>query len=275
MYAWKELETDEDVYDFTEIQRDLDFLNSKGKKLFIQLQDTTFNPTSTAVPKYLLTPKFHGGVVYQYDGTGNPEGRVLMRWDPVVRNRLHKLLNALGKSFDGKIAGIALQETSIGVTEDGPNAPKDFSYPAYRDSILMNMKVLREAFSKSLPMQYANFMPGEWLPDNDKSYLRSVFEYGAKNGVAVGAPDLMPKKPNQLNHAYRFMHESGCPTIFGIAVQDGNYTGTTGEDTKPTSPWPNIVPDLYAFANDYLKVTYIFWSAQEPYFSHDVVPYFR
>jgi hypothetical protein len=273
MYAWRELEREEGRYDFSEIQKDLTFLRSKGKKLFVQLQDTTFDPARIAVPNYLLTPKFHGGVVYQYNDEGKPEGRVLMRWDPMVRGRLHKLIEALGKEFDGKIEGIALQETAIGVTERGPTAQPGFSYVGYRDAILLNMKALRHALRKSLPMQYANFMPGEWLPENDQSYLRSVFECGEQSGVALGAPDLMPKRPAQLNHAYKFMHETKATV--GIAVQDGNYVGSTGDDVKPTGPWPNLVPDLFAFARDYLNARYIFWGAQEPYFSHDVVPYLK
>ena len=33
------------------------------------------------------------------------------RWDPAVQERLHKLFAALGKEFDGRIAGINLAET--------------------------------------------------------------------------------------------------------------------------------------------------------------------
>jgi hypothetical protein len=36
-YTWKQLEPEKDRYDFTLIREDLDFLRSKGKKLFIQL----------------------------------------------------------------------------------------------------------------------------------------------------------------------------------------------------------------------------------------------
>jgi hypothetical protein len=276
MYAWRELESAEDVYDFSTVEKDLKFLKSKGKKLFIQIQDTTFNPSQVAVPKYLQkNPKYNGGVVYQYDDNGKPAGLVLMRWNPAVRGRFHKFLNSLGKAFDGKIEGIALQETAIEVTEKGPNSPKDFTYSGYRDSIIANMGALLVAFPKSITMQYANFMPGEWLPDNDHSYLRSIYEYGRKIGVGLGAPDLMPQKLAHKNHAYKFMHELNASTPVGVAVQDGNYTGTTGEDIKPTGPWPNIVPKLYDFAKNYLKVNYIFWAAQEPYFSHDVVQFFN
>ncbi len=271
MYAWKELEFKEGQYDFQVIRKDLNFLKSKGKKLFIQLQDTTFDPSQVAVPKYLLNSlKYNGGVVFQYDDNGKPQGQVAMRWDSKVRERFKKLLLALGKQFDGKIEGINLQETAIGVKET-----KGFSYKGYRDSILSLMDGLKEAFPRSITMVYANFMPGEWLPENDHSFLRSIYQHGSKIGVGIGSPDLMPEKPSQKNHAYKFMHELNGSIPIGIAVQDGNYTGVTGNDIKPSAPWPNIVPKLYDFAKNYLKVSYIFWAAQEPFFTHDVVPFFN
>jgi hypothetical protein len=272
MYTWNELERTRDVYDFSPIRRDLEYLKERGKRLFLQLQDTTFDPDKTAVPDYLLTmAEFNGGVVFQYNDRGEPEGQALQRWNASVRGRLHRLLMELGKEFDKEIAGIALQETSIGVKEGASG----FTYPGYRDAILDNMRMLKKAFPLSISMQYANFMPGEWLPQNDNGYLRSIFEYAAMIGVGIGAPDLMPDKPNQKAHAYKFMHESKDRALFGIAVQDGNYSGTTGIEEQPVAPWPNLVPSLNEFAITQLKVQYIFWGAQEPYFSHDVLPYFR
>jgi hypothetical protein len=41
--------------------------------------------------------------------------------------------------------------------------------------IITNMKALKQAFPKSVAMQYANFMPGEWRPTEDKGYLRAVY----------------------------------------------------------------------------------------------------
>ena len=42
-YTWRELERAKGIYDFSAIQHDLIFLQSKGKKLFIQLQDASFD----------------------------------------------------------------------------------------------------------------------------------------------------------------------------------------------------------------------------------------
>ena len=175
-YAWDELEPAKDKYDFSTIQQDLKQLQAKGKQLFIQLQDTTFSTTRLAVPEYLRKDEaYKGGAVYQYDDNGKPEGWVAMRWQPAVQERFHKLLQALGKVFDGKIAGINLQETAIGVSAEGPNAAPGFTYEQYRDAIIANMKALKAAFPRSVAMQYINFMPGEWLPYEDHGYMDALF----------------------------------------------------------------------------------------------------
>ncbi len=271
VYTWKELEPKKNSYTLNIIKKDLNFLKSNRKKLFIQIQDTTFDPKVVAIPSYLLEdPIYKGGVVLQFDDKGKPEGNVMMRWHPEIQKRFHKLLRVLGKTFDGKIEGINLQETAIGVNESAPG----FSYSGYRDSILANMKALKDSFPKSKTLQYANFMPGEWLPQNDRSYLRSVFEYGEKIGVGIGAPDLLPERKNQRNHSYKFIHERTSSIPIGVAVQHGNYTGTTGEDIKPKGAWANLVPNLYDYAKNFLRVDYIFWAPQEPFYSHDLLPFF-
>lgn len=42
-YTWRQLEHPKDQYDFGDIEHDLAFLQSKGKKLFIQIQDASFD----------------------------------------------------------------------------------------------------------------------------------------------------------------------------------------------------------------------------------------
>ena len=61
MYSWNQLEPKKDQYDFSLILEDYEYLKSHGKKLFIQLQDVTFNPQRKAVPNYLLTKAYDGG----------------------------------------------------------------------------------------------------------------------------------------------------------------------------------------------------------------------
>ena len=271
-YTWRELEPKKDEYDFSAIRKNLAFLNSKGKKLFIQLQDVTFSARRVFVPEYLRSDEYNGGVAPQYESDAeNAEihGWVALRWNPLVQERLHKLFAALGKEFDGKIEGINLAETALGFGRPDRYA-KGFAPEAYPAAVIANMKALKRAFPKSVVMQYANFMPGEWLPGEDKSYLRSVYKAARENGIAVGGPDLLPFRRGQLNHSYPLIKESAGIVPTGIAVQDGNYAEKNPADGKrPT------IAELLQFATVTLKVDYVFWCTEEPYYSTELIPFFR
>jgi hypothetical protein len=123
-------------------------------------------------------------------------------------------------------------------------------------------------------MQYANFMVGEWLPWEDKGYLKSIYQYGQEIGVGLGAPDLMMRKRGQLNHALAMMHENNYTVPLGIAIQDGNYIGQTN-NTDVVDNRQSLVPALHSFAQSFLHVNYMFWVNQEPYFEQDVLPCFK
>jgi hypothetical protein len=278
-YSWKQLERGQDGYDYEDIDADLKILKDHNKLLWIQLQDTTFTPNNQAVPVYIMKSKeYNGGANPQYDDDGKIEGWVARRWDPAVQARFHKLFIKLAERYDGVIAGMNLQETAIGISEEGITKAPGFSYLGYRDAIKANMLALRKAFKTAVVMQYVNFMPGESLPKVDKGLVKSLFDYGEEIGVAIGAPDLMPKKPFQQAHAYKFMQErkkTGKLTI-GIAVQDGNYSGQTGDTPLPGAgdTWPDLVPELAEYAKETLGARYVYWCIQEPYFSVNVIPYF-
>lgn len=266
MYSWRQLEPKQGEYDFSLLQQDYDYLTQFKKQLFVTLQDVTFHAKRKAVPDYILTAAYDGGAEEQYNNDGRPGGWVAKRWNKRVRERFAQLMLALGKAFDGKIEGINLQETAIEVKDSS------FSELDYVTGVKENMLALKQAFPKSVTMVYANFMPGEWLPGNDKGYLRSIYQYGEQIGVGLGGPDLLVKRKGQLNHTLAMMHESHYSVPLGIAVEDGNYFDETGDATEDkTKKHENIVPLLYAFAKDFLKVNYMFWSIQEPYFKEDVL----
>ena len=275
IYPWRLLERGKDQYDFTPIRENLAFLRAHGKKLWVQLQDVSFSESRKNVPDYLLTdPAYHGGAAPQYTLPGEDEskafisGWVARRWDPAVRERFHKLLFALGKEFDGEIAGINLPETSIVFGTSGRLFPEGFTHQSYREAIAINMKALKQAFPKSIAMQYANFVPGEWRPDKDKGYLSGVYATAREEGVAVGGPDLMPHRPGHMKGALSLIHDFAAFIPTGIAVQDGNLAEMNPQTGKPVT-----VSELLDFATGYLRVDYIFWGMEEPYYSRDVLPF--
>jgi hypothetical protein len=274
-YTWRELEPQPDAYDFSAIRQDLAVLKANGKKLFAQVQDSSFDANIINVPKYLLTdPRYHGGADKQFDFEGDdetratPAGWVARRWDPAVSDRFHKLLLALGREFDGQIEGVNLAETAVSFGETGRLYPTGFTPAVYRDAVLTNMMILKQAFPKSVVMIYANFMPGEWLPDNDHSYLRGIYQRANELKVGMAGPDLLPYKPGQMHHSYPLIRECAGVVPTGIAVQTGNY-----QSKNPKTGRQFSIAEMAAFATDYLKVNYIFWGTQEPFYSEKLLPW--
>jgi hypothetical protein len=273
-FTWRELEPEKDKYEYSAIQEDLRFLRENGKKLFVQLQDSSFDAGIVNVPRYLLRDsEYNGGADKQYSVDGDnedratPAGWVSRHWDPAVQKRFHRLLAALGREFDGKIEGINLPETSVDFGETGRLFPKGFTPEVYRDAIITNMAAAKSAFQKSAVIQYANFLPGEWLPENDRGYLRAVFQRAKELQIGVGGPDLLPYKRGQMMHSYPMIRQLAGIVPTGIAVQWGNY-----EHLNPKTGQQVTIPELMEFARDYLQVKYIFWCTQEPFYSETVIP---
>lgn len=191
-YSWRQLEPQKDAYDFGMIREDLAFLTSRGKKLFVQIQDVTFSVSRINVPLYLQRdPIYNGGAdkQYEFEDDGNRAvvaGWAARRWDPAVQERFHKLLLAAAK----------------------------------------------------------------------------------ESGVGVGGPDLLPHRQGQLKSSYPLIRDAADFVPTGIAVQDGNL-----EDVNPATGKRVEVSELVKFATEYLKIDYIFWGTQEPYYSTDVIPF--
>lgn len=272
-YTWRKLEPEKDKYYFAEIRSDLKSLTKHGKKLFIQIQDVSFDSTIINVPDYIINdPVYNGGIAIQREreselGNYVTEGWVARRWDNKVAERFHLLLVQLGKQFDGKIAGINLPETSIGF---GPKElwPSGFTYDAYLNAIKENMLVLKKSFKKSVAIQYANFMPGDTFPLSDSSYLGKIYSYAAEIGVGMGGPDIKVYKYWQMNHSYKYLKKYTNKFKIGMAVQWGNY-----EEMNPKTKKEVTIDDIYKFASEEIGADFIFWCTQEPYYSKNLIPY--
>lgn len=282
VYRWRELEPSKGKYDFSAIKKDMAYLNSVDKKLWIQLQEKSFLPNVKNVPSYIVEdPIYKGGVLKQSmltaperdpnkPETGDEYGWSAKMWEEPVRDRFQKLIIALGKEFDGKVEGINLSESSIEIGVEQPDGttvfPKDFSPDRYVDSIKSNMRVLSHSFEKSTPMVYLNFLPDEWLPDQDKGYMEGLFKEASKLEMGVGGPDLMPYRKSHMGQTYGFFKTYPDNLVKGMAVQDGNL-----RQINPRTKVKNTVPDILNFSRDYLGLDYIFWVKDEPYFSNEVM----
>ena len=276
-YSWRQLEPQKDGYDFSIINEDLSLLKKYGKKLFIQFQDVSFSMKYNHAPKYLLEDSlYHGGANKQYKFDDNSElgyhelGWVTRRWDPDVQKRLHKLFNALGKQYDGIIEGINTEETSVTFGDRPLLHPPGFSFKSYTNALIENLAVLKKAFPKSTVMVYANFMPGGFLPGQDSSYLKAIYQFAWEDHIGVGGPDLLPYKPEQMTNSYPLIRDSHKKVATGVAVQDGTY-----EYINPRTKEKITAGELYQFAQDDLHLRYVFWGTEQPFFQSVILPFLQ
>lgn len=265
VYNWKSLEPEKDVYDFSGIEKDLNYLTQLDRKLFIQLQDRFFERQARYVPDYILKDKeYNGGLVPQYDNPGENQpignGWVTQQWNPEVRKRFQKLIGELAKKFDGKIQGINLPETAIDL-----NIKKDktgFSCDAYFQAELENLKFTRSVFEKSYVLQYVNFFPCEW--ENDYQYMSRLFEFAEKNNIGLGGPDIVPGKNAQMKNSYPFFNQyKGKLSLVAMAVQEPTLTYKNPKTKKPFTK-----DEFVNYAQNYLGVNIIFWSVESPWLNN-------
>ncbi len=263
VYNWRRLEPREGEYRFDKIERELALADKLGKRLFIQLQDRFFLPESRYLPDYILTePKYGGGLVRQEDNAGEGKakgsGWVAAQWNPELRVRFQSLLTALGERFDGRIYGLNLPETAIEVPT-GEGAPEGFTCDAYFDAEMENLRAAREAFQRSLVVQYVNFWPCEW--DNDRQYMSRLFEYGVAEGVGMGGPDIIPYRRAQEKNAYQFLESKGDQLpVVAMAVQAPTLTYTNPETGRKFTR-----AEFEEYAVSKLNVDIIFWSLRTPW----------
>ena len=265
-YPWRKLEPRKNGYDFSAIEEDLEFLTSKGKRLFIQIQDVTFSSKYNAVPDYLIADTtYHGGQEPQYgireDGTHVKGGWYARRFDDSVAHRFHKLIRKLAAQFDGRIEGINLPETAIDLPERADLLPSGFSHAKYVASLKKTMDVLRASFRKSVPILYANFMPG------GEENLKLLYDHAKAIKLGMGGPDIKVYKWFQMKNSYPLIQEVSDFVPTGVAVQDGNFNEMNPRTNKKVTK-----EDILDFAQNYLKLDYIFWGIEEPFYSDEVLP---
>ncbi len=262
VYSWKSLEGAKGVYDFSRIEHDLEFLEQRHKRLFLQIQDRFFELGHRHVPAYLLDdPVYGGGLAPQVDnpGEGKPEGYgwVALQWNAEVRKRYQELLRALAARFDGRIAGVNLPETAVGV--DLKRDKTGFDCDSYFAAEIENITFARQVFTKSPVVLYANFWPCEW--NNDKKYMSRTFELAQTRGFGLGGPDIVPWRPAQMNNSYPYFNRyKGKLPLVAMAVQEPTLTYTNPKTRKKFTR-----EEFVDFATNYLGVDIIFWSTSAPW----------
>jgi hypothetical protein len=247
-YFWRTLEPEKGVYDFTSIEDDLEYLEGRGKQLIVFLMDKSFSEKS-ALPHYLSEYEFYS------DGGGFSP----VRWHPFFIERFVALGQALGERFDShpNFEGIAIQESSLGITEEGY---KTFGYTPekYRDALIAILTGFQDALPNSHVFWYSNF-----LPDNN-GYLRQIADAIEDSGVFMGGPDILPYRRLLSQVSYPMYEEyKDRLTLFCSAQGDSykHHKNDTSVDEQEPIPEEGYLTmeKIFLFARDSLHVRYLFW----------------
>jgi hypothetical protein len=244
-YTWRQLEPTQGNYNLSEIQSDLAWCQSYGKKLIVMIEDKTF-----------VFEKPGPGYLDQYEIRNRVGGFTLARWNSYVISRMNALTKALGNRFDSSNAleGVIIgEETAPSIDNTSLNA-NGYTAAKYRDAYISMLGSAAASFPTTRIFWYMNYFPG------NQDYIGSVLTAVAPKGVVMGGPDVAPDDGSLNSMVYPYYTKfQGKMPLFG-QVEGRCYAHehlTSGYSTKY---W--TMPELFRFARDELHVDYVFWVRQ-------------
>ncbi|MBA3754939.1 MAG: glycoside hydrolase [Nitrosomonas sp.] len=261
-YAWGELETAKDVYDFSNISKLLTELAARNKRLVILFETKASIPGSdkVIVPNYMKASAYEGGLYPFTHGTPNSSGYGIKLWNAAVHNRMISLIRALGNRFNShpNFQGIGFTETSIG---DPLIAFSNDRRDTYFNNLLDLNKQMRVHFPNTMTFQYANF---------PRQIVKEFVDTFKVTSTALGGPDVFlddaglwyPGSKYSPPGAYTYYPKLSGTLPLVIQVERSNYLNTRFDNTgyKPT------VNELFTTARDKLDVNYMFWVRSPGYY---------
>ena len=262
IYSWRALEPEPGVYDFSEIESDLAYLQQMGKRLWLQIKETQyFAQYEPHVPEYMWNDPGYGC------GQPSPDGRVfygtfwrdvhdghwvVCRGNDAFDRRHREFYKALGERFNQEsyIEGITLDETSTGANPNGVGQ----IYQSFKDLAL----AAKRAFPDRVVTQMINYAPFD---------LEEFAEFLRSNGIATGGPDVHPLRADgALKTAYAIHKRNRWDTPNSIDIQWCNWDCYGRTFTSK---------ELLEVAVERIDPWYLFWSQHPDYFRDDVVPTVR
>ena len=272
VYMWKDVETSEGVYDFSEIISDLAELQAEGKRLWIQLGYIRWG-TSVGLPRtptYQWSNSKYGGNS-PYHGVYSRMGIPGATWAPIIWNsevqaRFEAVFAALGSQFNGEayIEGTVLDETSVGAPIL-PGETEGYSPAAELAGFKVRVLAAKNAFPDKSVLQMINY---------SVNWDREAFgAWCLSNSIGIGCPDFAIKDrdlgPGQPFYTviYPMMKNSHDDVPGGPDCQWANYEKTNPETGTDCTPL-----ELLAAVYDLVDPYYFFWEKREPYFTDDVIP---
>jgi hypothetical protein len=243
LVPWGAVETAKGVYDFSEIDADIAYVHSKGKKLLIEIWWMDFWHSIPSVPQ--SGDKWLPDYVVADGGTRNLQyGGFIAKIDEAPwMDRLIALNNALAARYDSNpdVEQLIMTETANAYTNTGQF---DRLIPA-----------MGTAWKQTGTVLYAN-----WVTSPDDA--RRLAALRLQNRVGFGGPDILPP-PGEETHEALVARGAGVVNINGWT---GDYGKVDYRGQAPMSFSYEVLGDLppsklIDYAKGTLKATHIAWAA--------------
>lgn len=249
-YRWKDLEVAKGVYDFSQIESDIDILRRHGKRLWIHVTYVEWSSSSPPkTPEYMWKDSAYGGdprYYGNYERTVQNGGWYPLFWNPNVRRQLVGLFKALGERFKNVelVEGIVIPETAA-------QQLGDFDCGGYLQTLKETALAAKAAIGGKIVMQQMNFACFD---------LAEHAQWLSRNGISFGAPDILVggTLPADLYPLFP-KHKYEIPV--GPDVQWDNYVRNNMS-----------VREIRDYIIDNIDPWYVFWRVREPYFTDEVLP---
>jgi hypothetical protein len=246
-YRWKDLEKARGVYDFSRIERDLWYLQSIDKRLWITVLETTNGGNKPPlVPQYITNDSAYGcgpkpyGVYSRQIGSG---GWIPCWWNSNTTARLKALYVALGERFNKEpyFEGLNLHETAY----DAKAARKQdgYSSSAISSSYVQIAIATKNAFPNKIVQHMINYAPFS---------LESFSSKMLGAGIGLGGPDTENPNRGSIGKSYDLIKKSRDKVPNSIDVQWNNYSRGLGAN------------QLLDIAIKHIEPWYVFWMVREP-----------
>ncbi|MCC8996538.1 MAG: glycoside hydrolase [Nitrosomonas sp.] len=257
-YQWGDIEVGKGQYNFASIDKHLDEMAKRKKRLVIMIQTKSFGKSDTYVPSYLRSAEYDGGVFsYAHYNKKTFKGEQLKLWHPKVRERIAAFYKALGERYNAHpyFEGIGMSETALG---DPLQPITSAQTNGFYEGLRQTLQAARDAFPNTMVMQSLNY---------PRPIIGPTVETLKQINGGLSSPDAFLQEPGL------FFNGAGYPGIYtyypklsGIialapTVMHQNYRNTKMDGTgyEPT------ISEIHTFVRDKLKANYIFWTRDSLY----------
>ena len=256
---WGMVENQRGVYDWSQVDAEINYLAAMGKKAILDLWYLGFNGDVPATPQssdgryvgdYLIADGCVSRVTYGGYGARLDIARCMDRWLAFIQ--------AVAQRYDSNpnVESVHISETSTSM--EGQNND-ELANQWYRVP-----PVLKAAFAQTHTVLHNNFLTS--VPKS-----RELTALMVSNGVGMGGPDIigvftLPQDPNQDNWGALEIRGAGnVPGVGTFGTVDNRRTVPSSWEAQVVRP-DNLTPaDVNNYANSMLRSNHTVWTAYYGY----------